>query len=84
MGISRLSTICWFYGNLSIFFEYNTKFHRHSAYNDRPFPGRRCAVIRLSLRTNFLYFGYYRLHTGWVFLIKTNILLFDPVGKNKV
>src|SRR3989339_263897 len=33
------------------------------------------------LRTNSLYFAI-GLHAGWVFLIKTNILLFDHVGTN--
>ena len=33
------------------------------------------------LRTNSLYFAI-GLHAGWVFLIKTNILVFDHVGTN--
>lgn len=33
------------------------------------------------LRTNSLYFAV-GLHAGWVFIIKTNILFFDHVGKN--
>lgn len=33
------------------------------------------------LRTNSLYFAI-GLHAGWIFLIKTNILLFDHVGTN--
>ena len=33
------------------------------------------------LRTNSLYFAI-GLHTGWIFLIKTNILLFDHVDTN--
>ncbi len=33
------------------------------------------------LRPNSLYFAV-GLHAGWVFLIKTNILLFDHVGTN--
>ncbi|MBI5677062.1 MAG: CPBP family intramembrane metalloprotease [Planctomycetes bacterium] len=33
------------------------------------------------LRTNSLYFAI-GLHTGWIVLIKTNILLFDHVGTN--
>ena len=33
------------------------------------------------LRTNSLYFAI-GLHAGWIFLIKTNILLFDHVDTN--
>ncbi|MCR4320858.1 MAG: CPBP family intramembrane metalloprotease [Candidatus Brocadiaceae bacterium] len=33
------------------------------------------------LRTNSLYFAI-GLHAGWVFIIKTNMLFFDHVGKN--